>query len=209
VVGELDASVKGLTILAAGGKYGRQVNVGDFVRQAQDTAGFWTSVYELNASHPYLPKRIAALLNHRTPDTVPAVKRNPWAYPLAPMFSFGAGAGPGALVMVAIIAILAAIAIPQFSAFKAKAEKSAMHATLREIHAAAKKYHDNKGRWPCSTGDLKLQKTLTLARANKWQMEVNCEQNLAGIIYRGKDGKRYYEAIYFETAELESGSLKD
>ena len=209
VVGELDPAVKGLTILAAGGKYGGQVNVSEFVRQAQDTAGFWTSVYELNSSHPYLPKRIAALLNRRTPGTVPAVKRSAWAYPLAPMFAFGSGGGAGPLVMVAVIAVLAAIAIPQFAAFKAKAEKAVMHSTLREVHGAAKKYYDKRGRWPCSANDLKLQKTLALAKANKWQLEVSCEQNLAGIIYRGKDGKRYYEAIYFETAELESGSLKD
>ena len=209
VAGELDPAVKGLTILAAGGKYGQQVNVNEFVRQAQDTAGFWTSVYELNATHPYLPKRIAALLNHRTPGTVPAVTRSGWAYPLAPMFAFGSGSAAGPLVMIAVIAILAAIAIPQFTAFKAKAEKAVMHSALREIHAAAKKYNDKKGRWPCSAGDMKLQKTLALLKANKWQLEVSCEQNLAGIIYAGTDGKRHYEAIFFETAALESGDLKD
>lgn len=209
VVGDLDSAAKGLAILAAGGKYGQQVNMNEFVRQAQDTAGFWTSVYELNASHPYLPKRVAALLSHRAPGTVPAVKRNGWAYPLAPMFAFGSGSGAGPLVMVAVIAILAAIAIPQFAAFKAKAEKAVMHSALKEVNSAAKKYHDKKGRWPCDASDLKLQKTLALIKSNKWQLEVNCEHNLAGIIYSGKDGKRQYEAIYFENGEIESGTLKD
>ncbi len=210
VVGELEPAVKGLTVLAAGGKYGRQVNIDDFVRQAQDTAGFWTSVYELNATHPYLPKRIAALINQRTPGTVPAVKRNTFAYPLAPLFAFGTGAGAGPLVMVAIIAILAAIAIPQFAVFKAKAEQAAMHGVLKEMNSAAHKYHDKKGSWPCSMADLRLTKTAELAKAKKWQFEVSCEgQALAGIIYRGKDGKRHYEAIYFESGEIESGTLKD
>jgi Tfp pilus assembly protein PilE len=110
---------------------------------------------------------------------------------------------------VATIAILAAIAIPQFVAFKEKAEKAVMHSTLREMNSAAQKYHDKKGKWPCTVNDLKLPKTAALAKANKWQLEVNCEYNLAGVIYPGKDGKRHYEAIYFESGQIEGGTLKD
>ena len=121
--GEFDASARGLAILAAGGKYGQQVNLDAFVKQAEDTSGFWTSVYELNASHPFLPKRVAALKNHQTPGSVPATGRHPLAYPLAPMFNLGSGAAPGLLVIVAIIGILAAIAIPQFAAYREKAKQ--------------------------------------------------------------------------------------
>ena len=97
--GDLDAASRGLAILAAGGKYGKQVNIDAFMKQLKDTAGFWTSVYELNASHPYLSKRIAALINERNPGVVRDPGRHILAYPLSPLFAFGspAGAGPSFL----------------------------------------------------------------------------------------------------------------
>lgn len=207
VAGELEPGIKGLTILAAGGKYGKQVNIDAFVKQAQDTGGFWTSVYELNASHPYLPKRVAALINYKSPGTVPTVGRNVLAYPLAPMFSFGSTAGAGAFVIVFIIAILAAIAIPQFAAFKTRAEKAVMQGTLRQMNTAAQQYYMETGKWPCSVSELKLPEVAATAAAKKWELEVNCEHRVAGIMYTGKDGKRQYEAIYFDSGQIEGGIL--
>ncbi|MDA8098995.1 MAG: M48 family metalloprotease [Nitrospiraceae bacterium] len=127
--GDLAAAGKGLAILAAGGKYGSQVNLPAFAQQASDTSGFWTSIYELNASHPFLPKRVAALMNHKNPGTVPVAGRHPLAYPLAPMFNLGAGAAPGVLVAVMIVGILAAIAIPQFAKYREKAKAVAARQT--------------------------------------------------------------------------------
>lgn len=207
VAGELEPGIKGLTILAAGGKYGKQVNTDAFVKQARETSGFWTSVYELNASHPYLPKRVAALINYKSPGTIPAVGRNVFAYPLAPMFAFGSTAGAGALVMVAVIAILAAIAIPQFAAFKTRAEKAVMQGTLKEMNTAAQQYYTQNGKWPCGVNELNLPQTAAMAAVKQWQLEVNCEQRVAGILYTGKDGKRRYEAISFDSGQIESGML--
>jgi len=207
VAGELEPGIKGLTILAAGGKYGKQVNTDAFVKQAQETSGFWTSVYELNASHPYLPKRVAALINYKSPGTVPAVGRNVFAYPLAPMFAFGSTAGAGAFVMVAVIAILAAIAIPQFSSFKAKAEKAVMQSTLKQMNAAAQQYYMQNGKWPCNVNELNLAQTAAMAETKKWELKVNCEHRIAGILYTGKDGKQHYAAINFDSGQIEEGLM--
>lgn len=146
VAGELASAITGLTILAAGGKYGRLVNTDAFVSQAQETIGFWTSVYELNASHPYLSKRIAALINYKNPGVVPAASRNIFAYPLAPLFAFGSSSGSGLLVMIAIIGILSAIAIPQFTAFKARSSCVAAKSDLKNAFTASQAYlADNPG----------------------------------------------------------------
>lgn len=155
VVGELEPAITGLTILAAGGKYGRQVDTDTFVKQVQDTRGFWTSVYELNASHPFLPKRIAALINYKNPGAVPAVGRNIFAYPLAPLFAFGSPSGSGLLVMVAVIGILAAIAIPQFTAFKARGYCVAAKSDLKNAYTASQAYLvDNPGSQIDNADDL-------------------------------------------------------
>jgi hypothetical protein len=131
--GDMQAAARGLTILAAGGTYGKLTDLRAYVMQVKDTGGFWASVYELNASHPYLPKRIAALLNSQRPGLVPAVGRNPFAYPLAPFFGVASTGGSAPLVMVAMVGIMAAIAIPQFETYRNKADMAMLNSTLVSI----------------------------------------------------------------------------
>ncbi|HEY3488994.1 MAG TPA: M48 family metallopeptidase [Candidatus Deferrimicrobiaceae bacterium] len=126
VAGDLEGSIRGLAILATGGKYARRLDVDAYMKQVGETNGFWMSVCELNASHPFLSKRIASLINHRNPGTIPVPGRHPLAYPVAPFLGVGpASGGSGGLVMVMILGILAAIAIPNYMQFKEKAEKAA------------------------------------------------------------------------------------
>lgn len=209
VAGDFGSAARGLAILAAGGKYGRQVNLDAFTKQMQDTTGFWTSVYELNASHPYLPKRIAALVNYKSPGTVPDVARHLLAYPLAPIFAVGSPAGSGLLVMVAIIGILAAVAIPQFAQYRERAEQLTMDSSLREINTAAQQYQTRTGAWPCGVKELNLPKVESFASAKQWQLVVNCKEQLAAVVYNGNDRKQHYRAIYFKGGQIEGGLLND
>lgn len=122
-VGDLERSSRALAILAAGARAGRAIDLDVFVEQRRESGSFWMAVYELNATHPYLPKRIAALREWAQPGTAPAVGRNIAAYPLAPMFGAAVGGAASApLVMVMIIAALAAIAIPSFQRYVARAQ---------------------------------------------------------------------------------------
>ena len=65
-----DGGVDGLLALAAGPQLYRQVDAREYARQAETESGFFVRRAELMASHPNLPKRVAALLQHGVP--VPA-----------------------------------------------------------------------------------------------------------------------------------------
>ena len=128
--------------------------------------------------------------------------------------------------MVAIIAILAAIAIPQFSKYRAMAQqkavesageapaaadvplevRAAMDGTLESLSTAAKNYHAAKTGWPCTLEELNFPEISTYAQQQGWELEVNCQQTLGAIVYN-MDGKKLYRAIYFETGEIEDGVL--
>jgi Zn-dependent protease with chaperone function len=114
VTGDIDASTRALVILAAGPKTARRVDIDAYVDQRRDTGRFWMAVYELNASHPFLSKRAAALRSAQGLAGVDPVGRNPFSYLLAPFFSFAAG-GPQSAILILIIfaGLAAAVAIPR------------------------------------------------------------------------------------------------
>lgn len=127
VAGTSEGAVRGIAVLAAGGRYAPRLNVDEYLKQRLDTGGFWMGVVELAMSHPYLPKRIGAILGDTRPSTViPKVERNPFAYIVSPMLA-GGGAG-GAVIIAAMVAgIAAAVAVPAFARYKEAASKAAIH----------------------------------------------------------------------------------
>ena len=125
-VGNLETSSRALAILAAGARAGRALDLDQFVAQRDESGRFWMAVYELNSTHPYLPKRIAALREAEQPGTAAAVGRNVAAYcaPLFGMFA-GGGAGSAGLFVVAMIAMMALIALPSFERYVAPSRQAA------------------------------------------------------------------------------------
>lgn len=57
-----DGAVDGLLALAAGPELYRRVDAREFAEQVQTEGGFWVRRAELLASHPTLPKRVAAVI---------------------------------------------------------------------------------------------------------------------------------------------------
>jgi Zn-dependent protease with chaperone function len=115
-----ESAVRGLIALSAGEKLWRGVSVPAYVRQVQESQGFWMSFYELVSDYPWLVKRVARVQN----PNAAAPGRHGLAWVLAfftPRLGV-AGAGAGFLITVAIVGILAAIAIPQYSQYRAKAK---------------------------------------------------------------------------------------
>lgn len=55
------AAMRGLLILAAGGKQARMASLETFLRQQDEIRGFWQSFVELFSTHPWLTRRVAAI----------------------------------------------------------------------------------------------------------------------------------------------------
>lgn len=229
ISGELKSACTGLAILAAGGKLAKRMNLKAFVAQVSELSGFWSSIYELNASHPYLAKRVAALINWKKPGSVRIPGRNLLSYPLAPFFGFGGGGAAAApMMMVAVIGIMAAIAIPQFEKYRARATAAAefptstaelaaatgaaaqepvMDQMLNEGYRLARDYSEENGKWPCSIEELGSRQIAQMAEGKGWQMDVNCERNYIALFY-SEGGSTRYRALMLDNGNIESGMME-
>lgn len=62
-----DGAIDGLLVLAAGRELYRNVDAREYARQVETQKGFFVNRAELMATHPHLPKRVAALLRAGIP----------------------------------------------------------------------------------------------------------------------------------------------
>ncbi len=131
-------AVVGLSVLAAGGKRWQAMSFPEYAAQAGETSGFWMSFNELVSDYPWLVKRVArvAARSQGRPPDIPS--RNPLAYLFALFVPrTGAGAGGGGLmsllVVVAVIGIIAAIAIPSLLRARISANEAAAIGDVRTV----------------------------------------------------------------------------
>ena len=141
-----EVAARGLGALAAGGRRWKSMNLGKYVGQAGASSEFWMSFHELVASYPWLVKRMARVLSPGQSPQMPG--RNPLAWVLAlfvPRIGMGGSAG-SLLVVVAIIGILAAIALPAYQDYTSRAKISqALSQSSAATAAVSEFYYRNNG----------------------------------------------------------------
>ncbi|RME58783.1 peptidase M48 family protein [Candidatus Parcubacteria bacterium] len=105
-----------LAALASGHRRWKVLNIDAFLAQAHATGGFWMSFHELTSDYPWLVKRIGHVrkLNYTPP-------RRHWLAWLVALF---VPRGGGLIVIFVVVAMVVAIAIPQFHNYRAKAHVS-------------------------------------------------------------------------------------
>jgi Zn-dependent protease with chaperone function/type II secretory pathway pseudopilin PulG len=139
---DLDDAVRGLSALAAGGRRWQDLNLPEYLQQADESSGFWMSFHELIADYPWLVKRVARVAARRDSRDPGLPGRHPVAYlfaALVPRSMAGAGAA-SVLLMVAVVGIIAAIAIPSLLRARVSANEAATIGDVRTVISAQAAY---------------------------------------------------------------------
>ncbi len=133
-----ESAARALAALSAGPQRWQQMDLQAFARQARHGSGFWMSFHELTSGYPWLAKRVA-----RVTGATRLPGRHPLAYVLAAFVPYAGrlGGGFGLLLMVYLIGVLAAVAIPQYQAYVVKARLAqAVQASAATREALARQY---------------------------------------------------------------------
>ncbi|TAJ53380.1 MAG: hypothetical protein EPN60_00730 [Nevskiaceae bacterium] len=153
-----DDAKAGMAALAAGHSRWSGLNYLAFQGQRTELTGFWSSFHEFTSDYPWLAKRafaIQQLAVGREPDQF---GRSFFAGFLALFVPRVPGAGgAGFLVVVAMIGVLAAIAIPAYQDYVRRAEIVGLMSQTGPAKAGVEQYAISNNQWPASLKDIGLE----------------------------------------------------
>ena len=152
-------AARALAALASGSVRWKNLDVKAYLGQTRQSSGFWMSFHELIAGYPWLTKRAARVFD--TNAQLP--RRNGLAYLLAIFVPFAGrlGAGFGVLVLVYIIGVLAAIAVPQYQVYTMKAKLAGIVVETQPARLALSNYYASNQKIPSSLQELALNPQLS------------------------------------------------
>lgn len=155
-----------LAVLGTGGERLSAVNVDRFIDQQHYSSGFWMSYHELTNDYPWLSKRLAHIAAVSGGANGQASQYNPPSRSfLAGVFAaftprFGVGGGASVLVLVAIIGVLAAIAIPAYQDYNLRAQVAAAMPLVSQVEKAGAEYVNEHKSYPESPADVGLPEAM-------------------------------------------------
>lgn len=156
--GSPEGAARALAALSAGAERWATLNVADYLRQANHSSGFWMSFHELTAGYPWLSKRAARVMD----ANAPMPQRNGFAYLLAAFIPYAGrlGGGFGLLILIYIVGVLAAVAIPAYQDSTVKAKVSLAVIGSQSVRDTLGDYYQTNQKIPESLAALGIRSQL-------------------------------------------------
>lgn len=156
--GSPEGAAQSLAALSAGVERWKKINIKSYLNQTKYTSGFWMSFHELIAGYPWLTKRTARVMDTKAPMP----RRNVFSYLLAIFVPYAGrmGAGFGFLIMVYIVGVMAAIAIPAYNGYIVTAKVNATMAGSQHARDELANYYETNQRIPESLDDVGINSLL-------------------------------------------------
>jgi Zn-dependent protease with chaperone function/competence protein ComGC len=154
---ELGGALRAMLALSGGKGQRDALSAAAFARQNTDERGFFVSLHELTSGYPTLSGRTRMLMGLYDPAHAAQPGRNPFAYFFAlftPGGSLAGGGGANMLVMVVIIGLLAAMAIPAFQKVRQSAQLKACANNARIITLTVEQYIAENNKAPAKYEDF-------------------------------------------------------
>ena len=189
--GSPEGAAQALAALSAGVERWKQLDIAAYVSQTIHASGFWMSFHELTAGYPWLTKRAARVMN----TEAPMPRRNGFAYLLAVFIPYAGrlGAAFGFLMLVYIIGILAAVAIPAYQDYTVKAKVSAAIIGSQNVRETIGNYYQANQKVPESLEILNIRSQLVDGS------QLSLEPNKMVLTVKTKQG----ELIFTPTEDAE------
>jgi Zn-dependent protease with chaperone function/type II secretory pathway pseudopilin PulG len=195
-----------LAALAAGDTRWKKTNINAYLSQVQDTKGFWMSFHEFTSDYPWLTKRMSAALGFKNNTPVKHPTRNIFAVLFAlfvPRLGMGGGFS-SIIIVVAIIGILAAVAIPRYKDYADKTKNYLAYNVLMEIQGEANQYYLDNEVLPESLVDLGYDSNEFLRGKTKFTVNIY-DDHIIGVVTGVSGGEEQY--LYLMPDESPDGEL--
>ncbi|MCG8551881.1 MAG: M48 family metallopeptidase [Desulfobacterales bacterium] len=130
---------RALAALSTGSERWKNLDIKEYLRQNKYTSSFWMSLHELISGYPWITKRVARVVD----PTAEEPKRNGFSYLFALFMPYAGrmGSGFGLLIVIYIVGIIAAIAIPQFQTYRIKSHTTSAIYESESIRESLANYY--------------------------------------------------------------------